>query len=115
MADYKPSFPFSAAVELLTPTYTSNKGVQVKTFPDNGIRLNVSFKTYGGQETNVNGVHIVLDTASIETWYRPDITSECRIKLLSTGQVYEILGKPENINMRNQFLKFKVRAVEGGA
>ena len=115
MADYKPSFPFSTAVELLTPTYTNSKGVQVKTFPDRGTRLTVSFMTYGGQESNVNGVYSVLDTASIETWYRPDITSECRIKLLATGQVYEILGKPENINMRNQFLKFKVRAVEGGA
>ena len=115
MAEYKPSFPFSTAIELLAPTYTSKKGVQVKTFPDSGTRLNCSFKTYGGDEKNVNGVYTIIDTASIETWYRPDITSECRIKLLPTGQVYEILGKPENIEMRNQFLKFKVRAVEGGA
>lgn len=115
MADYKPSFPFDTAIELLMPAYTSVKGVQVKTFPDRGERLNCSFKTYGGQETNVNGVYSILDTASIETWYRPDIKADCRIKLLATGQVYEIIGKPENINMRNQFLKFKVRAVEGGA
>lgn len=115
MAEYKPRFPFSTAIELLIPTYTNSKGVQIKSFPDSGIRLNCSFKTYGGEETTVNGAFTVLDTASVETWFRPDIKAECRIKLLSTGQVYEVIGKPENINMRNQFLKFKVRAVEGGA
>jgi SPP1 family predicted phage head-tail adaptor len=115
MAEYKPSFPFDTAIELLIPTYSSVKGVQTKTFPDNGERLNCSFKTYGGQEITTNGAYTIIDTALIETWYRPDIKSDCRVKLLATGQVYEILGKPENINMRNQFLKFKVRAVEGGA
>jgi hypothetical protein len=115
MAEYKPSFPFNAAIELLTPTYSSVKGVQVKTFPDSGIRLNCSFKTYGGTEITTNGTFTVIDTAIVETWYRPDIKSDCRIKLLLTGQVYEIIGKLENVNQRNQFLKFKVSAVEGGA
>lgn len=115
MADFKPAFPFDAPIELLIPSYTTKKGVQVKSFPDNGIRLNCSFKTYGGTETTTNNLYTVIDTAIIETWYRPDIKSDCRIKLLSSGQVYEIIGKPENINMRNQFIKFKVQAVEGGA
>ena len=115
MADYKPSFPFSVPIELLIPTYTKSKGVDVKTFPDNGIRLNCSFKTYGGTESTVNGAYTVIDTATVETWFRPDIKTDCRIKLLPSGQVYEIIGKPENINMRNQFIKFKVRSVEGGA
>ena len=115
MADYKPSFPFDTAIELLIPVYTSVKGVQVKTFPDSGINLHCSFKTYGGTEITTNGLYTVIDTAIVETWYRPDIKSDCRIKLLLTGQVYEIIGKPENVNQRNQFIKFKVRAVEGGA
>lgn len=115
MADYKPSFPFSVPIELLIPTSTKIKGVSVKTFPDSGIRLNCSFKTYGGTESTVNGVVTVIDTAIVETWFRPDIKSDCRIKNLQSGQVYEIIGKPENINMRNQFVKFKVKAVEGGA
>lgn len=115
MADYKPSFPFSVPAELLIPTYTQSKGVSVKIFPDSGIRLNCSFKTYGGTESTVNGVVTVIDTAIVETWFRPDIKSDCRIKNLQSGQVYEIIGNPENINMRNQFVKFKVKAVEGGA
>lgn len=115
MADFKPAFPFDTPIWLLIPTYTKKKGVTVKTFPDNGILLYCSFKTYGGTESTVNGVVTVIDTAIVETWFRPDIKSDCRIKNLQSGQTYEIIGIPENINMRNQFVKFKVKAVEGGA
>jgi hypothetical protein len=115
VADFKPAFPFSTPIELLIPSYATKKGVTVKSFPDNGIRLNCSFKTYGGTETTTNDLYIVIDTAIVETWYRPDIKADCRIKLLQSGEVYEVIGKPENVNMRNQFIKFKVQAVEGGA
>lgn len=115
MSDFKPNFPFATPVELLIPSYSKQKGVPVKSFPDTGIRLNCSFKTYGGTESTENGLYSVIDTATVETWYRPDIHADCRIRLLPTGQVYEIIGKPENIDMRNQFVRLKVRAVEGGA
>lgn len=115
MANFKPSFPYSTAVELLIPTYTTQKGVQIKIFPIKGIQINCSFKTYGGTETTTNDVYTVVDTANVETWYRPDIKPDCRIKVLETGDIYEIIGKPENINMRNQFIKFKVRGIEGDA
>lgn len=115
MPDFKPSYPYNTAVELLVPSYSSVKGVKTKSFPDSGIRLNCSFKTYGGKEDFTNGVYTVIDTANVEMWFRPDVKSDCRIKLLSDGQIYEIVGKPENINQRNQFLRFRVKAVEGGA
>ena len=115
MADFKPSFPYSTAIELLIPTYSLVKGTNVKTYPAKGIRLNCSFKTYGGTETNVNGVYSVIDTAVVETWYRPDIKTECRIKVLQTGNVYEVMIPPENVELRNQFVRFKVQAVKGGA
>ena len=115
MADFKPAFPFSTPIELLIPSYTTQKGARVKSFPAIGIRLNCSWKTYGGTENTTNDLYTVIDTAIVETWYRPDIKADCRVRLLSTGDVYEIIGKPENINVRNQFVKFKVRAVEGGA
>ncbi|MBO7339616.1 MAG: head-tail adaptor protein [Lachnospiraceae bacterium] len=115
MREFKPAYPYSTAIELLIPTYATQKGVVTKTFPVTGIQLFASFKTYTGTETNTNEVFTVVDTAIVETWYRPDVKADCRIKVLQTGDVYEILGKPENINMRNQFLKFKVQAVEGGA
>lgn len=115
MVNFKPSFPYSTPIELLIPIYTQKKGVPIKSFPTEGIRLNCSFKTYGGTETTNNDLYSIIDTANIETWYRPDITSECRIKVVQTGVVYEIINVPENINMRNQFVKFKVKAVRGGA
>lgn len=112
---FKPSYPYSTAVQLLIPTYKTVKGVPTKTFPTEGIQINCSWKTYGGTETNNNDLYTVVDTANVETWYRPDIKSDCRLKVLSTGDVYEIKGKPENVNMRNQFIRMKVQAVEGGA
>lgn len=115
MADFKPAFPYSTAIELLIPSYSTVKGQRVKTYPAQGIRLNCSFKTYGGTESVVNGVLSVIDTANVETWYRPDIQTQCRIKVLQTGGVYEIINTPENIDMRNQFVKFRVQAVKGGA
>lgn len=115
MKTYKPSYPFSTAIELLIPTYKSVKGVRTKTWPEEGIRLNCSFKTYGGTETTVNEVYALEDTAYVETWYRPDIKANCGIKVLATGQIFEIMNTPENIDMRCQFMKFKVRAVQGGA
>ena len=115
MKDFTPSMPYTVPIELLIPTYSSSKGVQKKTFPATGERLNCSFKTYGGSETTENGVYTVYDTAQVETWFRPDIKADCRIKVLSTDAIYEVIGKPENINMRNQFVRFKVRTIEGGA
>lgn len=115
MKTYKPSFPYSTAIELLIPTYTTKKGVTIKEFPEQGIRLNCSFKTYGGTETTINDVYSLEDTAQVETWYRPDIKADCRIKVILSGQIYEIMNTPENIDMRSQFCKFKVRAVRGGA
>lgn len=115
MADFSPSFPYSTPIELLIPATEIIKGTPVKTYPANGIRLNCSWKTYGGTETTQNGLFSVIDTARIETWYRPDIMSDCRIKDIQTGVIYKILGNPEDINRRHQFMAFKVEAVRGGA
>lgn len=115
MAEYKPSLPFFTPMMLYVPTYETISGVRKKVYPETGTLFYASFKTYGGTERDVNGIYSVEDTANIETWYRPDITSECRIERAQDGAMYEILGEPENINMRNQFLKFKIRRIKGGA
>lgn len=117
MASFKPSAVFSVAMMLLVPTYTKTQGVPVKAFPEikDGSLFYGNFKTYGGTERDVNGLYSVEDTAFVETYYRPDIKSDCRIGVISTGAVYDIIGEPENIEMRNQYTKFKVRRVKGGA
>lgn len=113
MAGYKPSGPFNVPMQLLIPITTTSKGVLKKEYPTNGILIFGTFRTFGGSERIVNDVTVVEDTATIETWYRPDITADCRIMV--NGVPYEIEGTPENINMRNQFLLIRVRAYKGGA
>lgn len=108
---YRPREPFSTIVELFNPTYTTVKGVRVKSWTKTDD-INCSFKTYGGTESITNDVLAVIDTANIETWYRPDITSASQIRLGT--KVYEVIGEPEDIEQRHQFLKFKVRGVKGG-
>lgn len=117
MAQFKLANPFNVALKLLIPTYTSSYGVPTKTFPsvEDGILIYGNFKTYGGTERDIDGLYSIEDTAQIETWYRPDIKSDCRICVLATNAIYEILGEPENINLQNQYLKFKVRRYKGGA
>jgi hypothetical protein len=114
--NFRPALPFSVPLLLLLPTITKSNGVPVKSFDDaNGILIYGTFKTYGGTDQTVNGLYSVVDTAEIVTWYRPDITSNCVIALADTGARYEIMGEPENIDRRNQFLKLKVQRVKGGA
>lgn len=116
MAGFKPALPYATPLALLIPMYETVKGVPVKTYPEvtKGIRINGSFKTYGGTEVERNGVYSVLDTANVETWHRPEIKADCRVALLQTGAVYEIIGEPENVDMRGKYMKFKVQRVKGG-
>lgn len=117
MIPYKPSAPFVVPLCLLVPTYEKINGVETKRFPStsDGIRFFGSFRTFGGTESVVNGVLTVDNTAVIETWFRPEIKANCRIVEMNSGSTFEIIGQPENINMRFQFLKFRVREIKGGA
>lgn len=99
---------------VLIPATVTIKGSTKKVYPEHGELIYCTFRTFGGTETKDNGLLIVEDTAVIETWYRDDITSDCLVKDVN-GKTYEILGTPENINMRNQILRFKIRSVRGGA
>ena len=111
---YRPNSPFTVPMFLLIPTTTTAKGSTKNTYPETGVRINCSFRTFGGTEKTVDGVITVENTAVIETWYRPDIKSNCELEDVD-GLRYEILGTPEDIEQRHQFLRFKVRAIKGGA
>lgn len=104
-------------MRLLIPTLSDSYGVVSKTYPPltDGILFFGSFRTFGGTESESNGVYTLLDTATVDTWYHPDITADCRVFIPETGKLYEIIGQPENIDMRNQFLKMTLRAVGGVA
>ena len=89
-------------------------GVKVKRYRD-GDRIFCSAKSYGGTEKVINDKYVILDTLEIETWYRPDITGKDGLRLLDDGSEWEIINSPENINRANQFLKFKLQRMTGGA
>lgn len=112
---YKAAMPFNVAMRLLTPTIATVKGVRTPTYPEpkNGVLFYGSFRSFGGTESTENDVYIVLDTATIDTWFRPDIKADCRIYVCDTGATYEIKGAPENIDMRNQYLQIRVQRLGG--
>lgn len=114
---YRPSeaAQMTTAMLLQLPTIDSAYGVSTKVWRDSSLVIQCNFKSYGGTERIVNDVLSVEDTAQIVCWFHPDIKSDCRLKRLSDNAVFEILGEPENIEMRNQFLKFKIRRIKGGA
>ncbi len=117
MANIK--FPFNVPMMLLVPAYETKKGVPKKVYPDyrklsDEYRLDGNFRTFGGTETTVNGVLTIADTAVVQTYYRPDIQSDCAVVLLESGKVYEIMNEPEDIDMMHQFMQFKVKRLKGG-
>lgn len=114
---YRPSEAAQMTTPLLLqrPILATSYGVNKKSWENvNGV-IKANFKTYGGTEKTDSGIISVEDTAQVVCWYRPDITGGCRLIRLTDNAAFEILGEPENIEMRNQFLKFKVRRIKGGA
>lgn len=111
---YKPKQPFNVPAQLLICEYKKINGVEKKSFVDD-IQFFCSAKSYGGTEKIINDKYVIEDTIEIETWFNPKITSECRVKLLDDNSEWEIISPPENIERRNQFLKFKMKRIQGGA
>lgn len=100
---------------LQTPETSNIMGVLSKTFTDSGKAFTANFSTYGSTEIVSNDVLTVEENTTVTTWYSPDLVAGCRIKRLTDGAVFEIVGEPENIEMRNMFSVCKVRRVRGGA
>lgn len=74
-----------------------------------------NFSTYNSTEIEVNGLLTVEENTIATMWYDPEISASCRIKRLTDCAIFEIVGEPENVEMRNMFCIAKVRRVRGGA
>lgn len=110
---YRPKNPFTTPFMILNPMYKEELGKLIPIYPEEGVIILASFKTFGGTEIVANGVLAVQDTGEVETWYTPDIKKDTHLKCMDDGKVYEVIGTPENIEMRNQFLKLKVNSLRG--
>jgi len=113
----KEAASMTTAIKLQVRVETLVSGAKEISYIDapNDAVLFCNFKTYGGTESVNNGLLTIMDTASVVTWYRPDIKGSSRIIVLQDESIWEVVGNPENIEMRNQFLKFKVKRLAGGA
>ena len=112
--NYKPSGyqQLATPVKLYATTTEKKLGqvVKTRTFVD---MIFCNIKSYGG--TNIiNGNELVIeDTIDVVTWYRPDILGNCAIEV--EGAMYEIMGAPEDIEMRHVWVKFKAKRVAYGS
>ena len=104
----------TSAFYLLEPTTESVNGVAKKKYTKDYNIQKCSFKSYGGTERVVNNLITIEDTAVVNCWYNPKIKSGCRIERVPDGAIFDIINEPENIEMRNFYMQFKVRRVKGG-
>jgi len=102
-------------IKIQIPKTTVVKGVTMKTFEDDDEIFNVSWKSKGGTEKQVDGIVVVEDTVEVTSWFNPKLATNCRVVNLTTNTVYEIYTPVENVDMRFQFCKFKCKSVNGGA
>lgn len=140
MRKYRPPV-FDVAMKVMIPTIVMVKGVPKKVYKDatgklfdypfhinDGEPIEFgrvityldslepifgSFKTYGGTENMSNDMYTVFDTAVIDTWWNPEIKSDCQIYICETEEVWDVISNPENIDMRHQFMQFKVQKIGG--
>lgn len=116
MSNVRPaaSMQMTTACVLLIPAAGPKKnGVETKTWPTDGPVFFANLKSYGGTERVSNDLLVIEDTMTLTTWFRPDITAKCRVRIAQTGAVYEIIAEPENWEQRNQFIVCKMRRVKG--
>jgi SPP1 family predicted phage head-tail adaptor len=114
---YKHSAPFNVAMRILKPTTEIVLGAVKKSFtaPETSELFYGSFRTFGGTENYKDNVYTIINTAVIDTWYRPDITADCQIYICDNEQIYDIVSDPEDIDFRHQYMRFKVRKDGGKA
>lgn len=107
---YKPNLPYHITARWLIPSVEKVNGVNKFSYSD-GELFGCHMKSYGGREETVNDVYRVVEQWNVETYFNPNITEKYRIRL-SDGSEWKVLAKPENVEMRNQFMLFKIERVD---
>lgn len=111
--NYKPNGyqQLSTPVKLYKTVTARELGQIVKT-REYAALIYCNVKSYGGTNI-VNGNELKIeDTLDLVTWYRPDITAETAVEI--DGKMYEVIGAPEDVEMRHVWLKMKVKRVANG-
>ena len=94
------------------PTYSEVNGRQVKEFAVVG-NLRGKFKQKGTSEMNANGLIVVNDKTSFITWWKTDFEAK---DIITIGGVdYQVIGTPENVEMRGRYAILNLEKISGGA
>ncbi len=100
-------------VLLYKASNTKIAGVENITYAiDDEPLLFCNVKTFGGTESINAGMLTIISTAQITTFYRTDVKHHDKIKL-PDGTFWRIISEPENIELRDKFMMFKVEKVAG--
>lgn len=84
----------------------------VKTYTEVGT-VRGKFKQKGTAETNANGLTVINEKTTFITWYKADFKAA---DILTIGGVdFEIVGNPENVEMRNRYAVLTLERISGGA
>ncbi len=84
----------------------------VKTYTEVGT-VRGKFKQKGTAETTANGLTIINEKTTFITWYKADFAAA---DILTIGGVdFEIVGNPENVEMRSRYSVLTLERISGGA
>ena len=75
--------------------------------------LRGKFKQKGTVETAANGLTVVIDKTTFTTWYKSNV--KAKDVLTINGADYEIIGTPENVEMRGRYMIINLEKIGGGA
>lgn len=71
------------------------------------------FKQKGTAETSANGLTVISEKTTYTTWYKADYEAK---DILTIGGIdFEIVGTPENVEMRNRYSIITLERIDGGA
>lgn len=87
-------------------------GRTVKAFAEVGT-IRGKFKQKGTAETNANGLTIINEKTTFTTWFKADLIAT---DIITIGGVdFEIVGNPENVEMRSRYMVLTLERISGGA
>lgn len=71
------------------------------------------FKQKGTAETNANGLTVINEKTTFTTWFKADFAAADILTI--NGVDYEIIGIPENVEMRSRYAIITLERIGGGA
>lgn len=71
------------------------------------------FKQKGTAETTANGLTVINEKTTFTTWFKADFAAADILTI--NGVDFEIIGTPENVEMRSRYAVLTLERISGGA